>query len=276
MIERIGSYMWVDDYKQPLDETFFFANAPVYEVIRVIEKTPLFFEAHMARLKASLAIKGLQFEVSDETVLKPALQWIADHNYVNFNLRIEIGLNGRHEETCIIMGIQGIYPDAEVYRSGVHVTLANIVRSNPHAKILFKEYQERVALIRNERRAFEVLLHDDTGKLSEGSRSNLFFISNDEILSPKGADVLLGISRQMLLKVSGEAGIPFREVDIYTASLDRFDAAFLSGTSIHLLPIATIDERVYPSAAHPLMCKLMTAFESRVRDDLEKMRRYTR
>lgn len=275
MIEKLGNYYWKDDVKCDVNDSYRFTSAPVYEVLRVMDGVPLFYDAHIKRLRHSLIIKDLEFNIDDETLLKPIMQWIHDHEIMNFNIRIEIGLNGQHRETCVIMAVKPSYPEETVYREGVKVTLETITRKNPHAKVLYTEYQERVAQIRKDRNAFEVLLQGEDGKLTEGSRSNLFWIKGDTVYSAKGEDVLLGISRKKLLEAMGVLKLNLVERDIYLEEIDQFEAAFLSGTSIHLLPIAQIDDKLYASANHPLLISLMKAFEVKVSASIQSMKERT-
>lgn len=275
MIKKLGNYYWKDDVKCDVNDSYRFTSAPVYEVLRVMDGVPLFYDAHIRRLQHSLEIKDLEFNINDDTLLKPIMQWIHDHEILNLNVRIEIGLNGQHRETCVIMAVEPSYPDETLYREGVKVTLEPATRKNPHAKVLYTEYQEKMAQIRQERNAFEVLLEGENGKLTEGSRSNLFWIKADTVYSAKEEDVLLGISRMKLLEVIRLLNINFIERDIHRDEIQEFEAAFLSGTSIHLLPIARVDDHTYGSANHPLLLSLMKAFEDKVNASIQSMKERT-
>lgn len=272
MIEKLGTYYWIDDVKTSVQESYRFTSAPVYEVIRVMEGVPLFYEAHIKRLMHSLELKKMSFEVDENALLKLIIKWAQEHDLASFNIRIEIGLNSQYQEVCVIMGVKPYYPPNPVYLEGVHTTVSKWVRNNPHAKVLYKDYQETISQIKNETQAFEVLLHDEFGKLSEGSRSNLFWIKDAGVYSAKSEDVLLGISREVLLEVIHEQKIPLVEKDIYVKDMISFDAAFLSGTSIHLLPIATVDDLIFNSSENKLLKSLMRAFEAKVKESIHSMK----
>lgn len=272
MVEKLGTYYWIDDVKTEVQESYRFTSAPVYEVIRIMEGVPLFYDAHIKRLIHSLELKKMNYQVDDNSLLKLIVKWAEDHNLKSFNVRIEIGLNSQYQEVCVIMGVKPHYPQKEVYLEGVHVVLGKWVRNNPHAKVLYSDYQDYIAQIKKSTNAFEVLLQDELGKLSEGSRSNLFWIKEDTIYSAKSEDVLLGISREVLLEVINEQRFIFVERDIYKEEIASFDAAFLSGTSIHLLPIASIDALKLASPQNKTFIKLMHAFEDKVDASIHSMK----
>lgn len=275
MIEKIGNYYWFDDVKTDINETFRFTSAPVYEVIRIMDGVPLFFDAHLNRLKHSLEMKSLTYDISEENILRPIIKWIADHELSDFNMRIEVGLNSQYKECVAIMAVKPQYPSLETYLKGIDVSLEEVVRKNPHAKVLYSDYQEKMATIRKVKHVFEVILHDDTGKISEGSRSNLFWIKEGKVFTAKSEEVLLGITRENLMAVLEELNIECVECDTYKKDIRTYEAAFLTGTSIHLMPIATIDTWALDSAKHPLLIQMMDAFSKRVEASIHNMKERT-
>ena len=87
---------------------------------------------------------------------------------------------------------------------------------------------------------YEVLLVNNDGKITEGSRSNVFFIKDGEVYTSPSDTVLLGVTRTMIIRIIEKAGIPLHYHLVGKDELRSFDAAFLSGTSPKVLPIASI------------------------------------
>ena len=78
---------------------------------------------------------------------------------------------------------------------------------------------------------YEVLLVNRESKVTEGSRSNLFFIREGVVRTAPDSEVLPGITRQKVLELISEEG--FR-LDIRSLALEELpsaEAAFLTGTS---------------------------------------------
>ena len=88
---------------------------------------------------------------------------------------------------------------------------------------------------------YEVLLVNSDGRITEGSRSNVFFIRNGEVYTAPADKVLLGVTRTMIIRIMEKAGIPLHYYSVKNDELKSFDAAFISGTSPKVLPIASID-----------------------------------
>ncbi len=89
---------------------------------------------------------------------------------------------------------------------------------------------------------FEVLLVDRGGRITEGSRSNVFFVKNDRLFTPKGGDVLSGITRRKIISLAQEMNIELVEADIFLSEISGFQALFLSGTSPKILPVSQLAE----------------------------------
>ena len=92
---------------------------------------------------------------------------------------------------------------------------------------------------------YEVLLVNRDGIITEGSRSNVFFIKNGEVYTSPTDAVLPGVTRTIIIRIIEEAGIPLHYCAVKQDELSGFDAAFISGTSPKVLPIAYIGDISY-------------------------------
>ena len=83
---------------------------------------------------------------------------------------------------------------------------------------------------------------DDAGFVSEGSGENVFVIRNGKLLTPPlGASVLPGITRDTIVKIAEQLGIPVLEAIIPREMLYIADEAFFSGTAAEVTPIRSVD-----------------------------------
>jgi branched-chain amino acid aminotransferase len=83
---------------------------------------------------------------------------------------------------------------------------------------------------------------DVAGYVSEGSGENIFVVRDGKIHTPPlGASVLPGITRDAILKLAGEIGIPVVEAIIPREMLYIADEVFFSGTAAEITPIRSID-----------------------------------
>ncbi|MBM3747930.1 MAG: branched-chain amino acid transaminase, partial [Acidobacteria bacterium] len=83
---------------------------------------------------------------------------------------------------------------------------------------------------------------DEAGYVSEGSGENLFVVRDGRILTPPlGASVLPGITRDTVMKLAQDLGIPLVETIIPRELLYLADEVFFSGTAAEITPIRSVD-----------------------------------
>ena len=89
---------------------------------------------------------------------------------------------------------------------------------------------------------YEVLLVDNDGFIREGSRSNVFFIKGQAVITPPAKMVLDGITRQKVISILDSSCCTFREEAVALSQLGQFDTVMLTGTSPKVLPISRIGD----------------------------------
>lgn len=88
--------------------------------------------------------------------------------------------------------------------------------------------------------AWAVLL-DTNGNLAEGMGSNIFTVRNGQVLTPREKFVLPGVSRQTVIDLAREEGIPVAEADIDLYDSYVADEMFLTSTSLCICPVTRIN-----------------------------------
>lgn len=231
----------------------------VYEVIRLIDGVPLFFEEHYARMQASVqavldSTYGSDSQspgMIEESALLDQIQSLAKANgltHCNVKFIDEI-VHGRQSITGYIS--KSYYPSMEEVGKGVPTGLLYLERENPNLKILVQAYKDKVNHLKAEQGYYEVLLVDRQDYLTEGSASNLFFVIDQKIWTAPGHTVLKGITRSHVIEACQNAGFEVVEELVSVKDLDQIQGLFLSGTSPKVLPISSIDGKAYPSAQLP-------------------------
>ncbi len=207
----------------------------IYEVLRVVKGIPLFLEDHLQRFHLSAQLAGKTILYSDFQI-KNFLEELISRSKV-FEGNVIISCKSNLE----MFFIQHRYPTAEMYATGVTCGVLKAERENPNAKVFQTTVRMRTDQLLAEKKYFEVLLIDHLGKVTEGSRSNVFFVSESGIVTPPSNKVLMGITRQKTLQLAKNLGFDVIEREVGFSELHYFDAAFLTGTSPKILPVAKID-----------------------------------
>ncbi|MBF2003234.1 MAG: branched-chain amino acid transaminase [Synechococcales cyanobacterium M58_A2018_015] len=113
----------------------------------------------------------------------------------------------------------------------------------------------------------EAILMNTQGKVSEASAMNLFLVRNGCLITPGvDQDILEGITRDSLLTLARDAGIPVQERPVDKSELLIADEVFLCGTAAQLTPVTQIETYMLPShrpITALLSTQLKAAFEGR-------------
>lgn len=242
--EAINDYYIVNgEIKNTQDQEIFrkIEKPPIYEVIRVINGVPLFLEDHLGRMFHSAKLIGHDLGREEKEIREDMKALILKNHVDRLNIKLlstEIEGMGK---VFIAYNIQSFYPPEDYYRDGIHTILFHYERNNPNAKVLFVSFKEDVAKALEENKAFEALLVSKSGYIPEGSRSNMFFVKGDKVYTAPASEVLIGITRKHIFDVCHRLNIKIVEESIHVDDLNKIDGAFMSGTSVNVLPISTID-----------------------------------
>jgi branched-chain amino acid aminotransferase len=110
--------------------------------------------------------------------------------------------------------------------------------------------------------AFEGVMRNYRGELSECTTSNLFIVKNGVALTPPlEAGLLPGITREFLFDVGKEVGVDVREQVMRDDDLFGADEAFLTSTTREAVPIVTVNDRAIGNGKPgPVTWKLLNRF----------------
>jgi branched-chain amino acid aminotransferase len=107
----------------------------------------------------------------------------------------------------------------------------------------------------------EAILLDHEGFVAEGPGENIFIVSEGVLRTPVLKTVLDGITRDSVMTLAREEGIPVSEELLTRDDLYLADEAFFTGTAAEITPIREIDERtIGPGKPGPVTLKLQRLF----------------
>ncbi len=102
----------------------------------------------------------------------------------------------------------------------------------------------------------EAILMNSQGKVCEATGMNIFLIRNGELITPGlDQDILEGITRDSVLTIAKNLGIPVKERPIDKTELFIADEVFLSGTAAKITPVKRIENYQLPTI-RPITDKL--------------------
>ena len=108
--------------------------------------------------------------------------------------------------------------------------------------------------------ADEALMLDDRGYVSSCNATNFFIVKKGRVSTSTGASCFNGITRDNVIELCEQNGIPCREHDFTLAEAYDADEAFVTGTFGGVTPVGMIDGRVCPDVSGPLTQRLKSLY----------------
>lgn len=239
----------------------------IYEVIRVRQSVPIFIDAHLGRMAGSVSLSNLPMVHIDR--IKSSITLLLKGNRVDEkNIKISLTYKTPDDQQPILLVyyIPSKYPSGEDVKNGVRVKTINATRSLPNIKAENASLREEADRIIRGGNCYEVLLVDGDGLITEGSRSNIFFVRGDNLHTAPLSRVLGGVTRQKVSEICTQLRIAIVEQCVNILGISRYDCAFITGTSPGVLPIHSIDGITY-NVNNTLMRRVMAEYNRLV--DLE-------
>ena len=272
MSDYAGSYYSEDSsFKKisSLSAATFETGACYYEVMRVMDGNCLFIEDHLNRLQTSVSLSGIKYTFNIQDVLAIIRELIRKNGLINGNIRLVLEAKEGRPPVLYAYCVTFSYPDREHYELGVTTAVFRIVRNNPNIKQYNHIYQQQMCDFILKTNVYEALLQDDINCITEGSKSNVFFIRKECVMTAPGEKVLKGITREKVITLCNKLNYKLIECPISIDTLPSMEAVFLSGTSPKILPVNRIDQITY-STGHAMMKNLMAAYDDLILEDIAR------
>lgn len=210
----------------------------IYEVFRIEGGTPIFLKDHTERLKRSFSLLNLEMPFAIEEFRNNIAKVIKANDYVLGNMKMTYNILSKELK---IFYIPHKYPSEKDYADGVKTILYHGERENPNIKIVNKSFRELINDELAKQDSYEAILVDRNGDITEGSRSNIFFIKDKKLITAPGKAVLLGVTRAKVMLIAEELNIEVIERAVKESEIKDMDAMFISGSLAKVLPIAYVD-----------------------------------
>ncbi|MBF8982806.1 aminotransferase class IV [Lutibacter sp. B2] len=244
----------------------------IYEVIRIIDGKALFLEEHLERMRKSTRLLGCELHKSEKEIADEIYKLIEKNECKNMNVKLICSNLKNKEQDFLCYLIKSHYPEESLYERGIHTILYYSERENPNAKVINTTLRESVNNTLKEENAFEALLVNKEDFITEGSRSNMFFLKGNTLYTAPAGDVLLGVTRDRIMKVCKNLNVIVIEECIDKKEIVNLDGAFMTGTSVNVLPIRTIGEVLIDSVNNFWIQEIANGYKKEVQEYLKKAR----
>ncbi|GIW41757.1 MAG: branched chain amino acid aminotransferase [Candidatus Binatia bacterium] len=143
----------------------------------------------------------------------------------------------------------GSYLGEEGVARGIRAKTASFQRFSPNSLMtkakVCGHYVNSILATKEVRRSGydEALLLDSDGYVSEGSGENIFVVRRGVVRTPPLTSALPGITRDTVMVLLRELGVPLEEKNITRDELYVADEVFMTGTAAEVTPIREVDDR---------------------------------
>lgn len=249
------------------DHGFLYGDG-VFETMRVYDGVVFMLDEHLSRLYRSASMIGLNLPLNFDSIKVAIYETINANSlkdaYVRLTLSRGYGPVGLDPELCreptfIVIAEEFREYPRTFYENGIKLAIAETRRNlkeaiNPQIKSLNFLNNILAKMEARDRGAYEALMLNVSGHLTEGTISNVFFVSDAGaygghtplLCTPStSCGILDGITRGIVLDIAVRDGVMVKEgvftrEDIYKAS-----EVFITNTTMEVMPVRQVDEVSY-------------------------------
>ena len=256
-----GEWMPMSQVRIDPDDRGFTTGDVVFDVARTFNGKTFRLKYHIERLYRSLKYARMEPDLSPEEMHAISEEVVAR----NEDARGEVGdyyirqfvTRGKGiwahtagpPSVCVRVSPIDLGRFAPAYTDGLHAVIAR-TRSFSHESLDSKiKHQSRMNFELAEFEAADVdpdawpLLTDLNGNITEGTSNNVFIVTNGTIRTPGDSAILQGGSRNMVLDLANQLGIPVTQEDLQPYDLYTSNEVFFSRTGPCILPVTKVDNR---------------------------------
>ena len=248
-----GQFLPRNEAKLSVDERGFFFGDGVYEVTRVVRGRLFEWDRHARRLARGL--RELRIEPGlDMNTIRSLHERIIRENALfegqgTVYLQITRGAAPRTHHfppkgtpATVFLSATAFNPPGEVRGRGVNVmtypdyrwSRCDLKTVNLLPAVMAKQFA-------SDNDAFESIFVREA-VITEGSHTNFFGVIGGEVRTyPNSNYVLPGVTRDVVIELAHEMGIPVSETPIYRHEIPLLEEGFLTGTTSDVMPVVSID-----------------------------------
>ncbi len=257
----------------------------LFETMRAYHGKIFLLERHLNRLLRAAQVIGLGSRLNAVELGKACLNTLTANGLKNARLRLTVtrgevnsfpGPSVSNNPTILVTANVYSPPPPESYDKGFRAGVASFpcCSQSPLLRLKSTNYLLNIkAKLEAEAAGLdESLLLNEHGLITEGSISNIFFVTpaSSLVTPPVASGLLPGITRQVVMELADSLGIDADECEVKLADLKQFKEAFLTNSLMEIMPLVEVRNNtgeVIPigsGSPGPITRKLTTAYREMV------------
>lgn len=250
-----GEFLPRSDARLSIDDRGFIFGDGIYEVTRVVDGALFESNRHMRRLGRGLADMRLSPSETLADIEEISLRLLRENDMTEgecmIYLQITRGAAPRthyfppaNTPCTVFLAPQRFTVPHDKRATGVSVVTTpdtrwsrcDIKTVNLIPAVLARQYAVDCGV-------FEAIFVRDSA-ITEGSHTNFFGVLDGELRTyPASNYILGGVTREVVIEIARETGVPIAERPFHVQDLPRLEEAFLTGTTTDVMPVVQIDGR---------------------------------
>ncbi len=253
-----GKFLSESEAKVPVSDRGFLLGDGLFETMRVYNGHVFKLNEHLRRLQRGCGllnitipegVPGLKIRIYQLI----QMNGLKDDGYIRVTVTRGAGGRGLDIRGCdtptllITSGEYRPYPE-DLYRRGVEIVFSERenLRTNKDCDLKSTNFLNNILarLQSGKKDAFEVVMLNPHGYLSEGTITNIFFITSGTLCTPAPeCGILRGITRETVLDICKKRDIPVREGLFRRHDLGKAEEVFITNSLLGVMPVSSIDGR---------------------------------
>ncbi|MEW5894294.1 MAG: branched-chain-amino-acid transaminase [Candidatus Omnitrophota bacterium] len=277
-----GKFVAKEDAKVSVFDHGFLYGDGGFEGIRSYDRCVFRLQEHIDRLYETLHTLMIASPMSKQEMIEAVVQTLKRNNLDNGYIRLivtrGVGDLGLDPKKCygtpgvIIIADKIVLYPKEFYEKGMAIMTVPTSRNHPEAlnpQLKSLNYLNNIlAKIEAGNGGFsEAIMLDISGYVAECTGDNIFIVKKGELFTPMEGR-LQGITRDAVIQLAGESGIPVTETWITRHEVYNADECFLTGTAAEIVPIVKVDGRqIGTGEPGNITRKLLEKFQVIIKND---------
>ncbi len=261
-----------------LDHSLHFASS-VFEGIRVYNYRPFKIKEHIRRFKKSANLLDFEIPYTINYLEKKCDDLIKKNKIKNGYLR-PIAWRGSGSMSPHSIGIKiktaiaiwewPTYYSSNIHKKGINLKFTKWKRpSNESAPTQSKcsGLYQICSLAKNDafRKGYDdALMLDYRNYIAETTSSNIFFLINKKLVTPKADCFLNGITRKTVIKLCRKLKINVIEKHISKKDIEKAEECFVTGTAAEITPVRRIEKLYFKIYKNSITNKIYKEFKKNI------------
>jgi branched-chain amino acid aminotransferase len=217
----------------------------LFETMRLCNEKVVYFDAHLKRIKNSSALAGMKMAYSPSRLKEIIKHTVKINGFKDAYVRLTLCRGEAGTTTLIIVRKYKPYLPKK-YKKGFHAAVSKFRQNDPffaRMKTTSRLFYELGFQEARNKGFDEAIILNNHACLCEATRSNIFFIKDNEIFTPDlECGCLGGVTRQVIFYLAKVYNIKMYEGNFTLEDIYGADEAFLTNSLMGVMPLRVIEK----------------------------------